>query len=278
MKNFCRLFSILILSLHLLCFSLSAQQATGDDTLSAVKLGDVLSDYPSEELVADASFYHKKYSGKFLFRLCSANNSLPTVYGLYSVRLKTLSKSLERIGKIPAQSINYIFSSQCENQNDPSSVELWWIPNDGREPGFDRRIEICQLKISGYGNDSEQGFTSNKQYIAALNDLAKAVRVTADRSKIAGVITVVYYNNLSPQMRRKIKMAEKLLSTEIKNGLITVKVRKSVVPFVSEKEVARSKEKQFPLVSSVALEDKCSDKTQSNKSMDARRGSDVHKI
>lgn len=272
MKNICRLFIILVSSLNLLCLSLSAQQATSNTAQSAVKLGNIFGDYPPEELIADANFYHKKYNGKFLFRLCSANNSLPTVYGLYSTRLKTFTKSLERTGQVPPQNIYYVFGSRCENQNDLSFVELWWTPNDGREPQFDRRVEVCQLKISGYGNSSEQEFTSDKKYVAALNNLKKEVRAAADRSKVAGLVTVVYYNNYSPRLRRRIKMAEKLLATEIKDGLATVEVRKSVMPFVSEKEIARLKEKQFPLVYGVSLEERdCFDETQSNNSMDVRR-------
>lgn len=256
MKNFCRAILILVIVFFVASSDeLPAQELKENTSQPAVRLGEIYGDFPSEELIADAYIYNEKYGGKFALRLCSTTDSLTTVYGLFSARLKLFAKALERTGKIPKEKVSYIFANNCNDKNGTSAVELWWIPQAGEEPEFVKRFEPCQLKLFSYGGNSDKGFKTDKQYVAALKSLAEKTRGVSDRSKLTGLVTATYYNRYPQKLRRRIETAKKMLAKEIKDGLVIVEVRKSIVPFISEKENARLKEKEYPIIYHIEFEE-----------------------
>lgn len=234
---------------------LSAQESKKDIPQEVIKLGTVVRDSPSEELTSDAYFYNKEYGGKFAVKLCSTN-SLTTAYGLSSVRIKRLVQNLTGIGRILKENISYVFGSDClDDEKDLVAVELWWIPKEKQTPKFDKQFAPCQLKTTGFGENTDKVFNNDKQYAAALKDLAKKIRSVSDRSKLTGLVTAVYYNYYPRKLRKRVETAKKLLAQEIKDGLAVVEVKESYLPYISESVQSKLKAKEYPDVFYVQFEE-----------------------
>lgn len=236
--------------------SVQAQNLIANKPKESVKLGRILSIHLPEELSADADAYYKEFGGGFAVRLCSTE-FLPIAYGLSAERLKAFPRDLSRLLSIPKKNISlFVYKKNCASgDEETTAVELWWTPDGGKTIEFDKQFVDCQFERGYYGKVTGKGFRNDKQYATALKKLKKEIRAVSNGSKRAGLVRVVYYNQYTERLRRRIEQAKAFLADEVNDKLITFRVDETYIPYISEKAKAKLKEKEYPDVFSVQFEE-----------------------
>ena len=125
---------------------------------------------------------------------------------------------------ISADKFIFLRSDDCASKDAVEiPTEVWWIPDENSLPPHLEKFKPCQIK----GVFSSKDYRNDYEYEQSLVVLKRTVNsLNKKGGKFLGFVIGDYHKTPNKLLLKRLNKAKRILSKEIRNGLVTVKTRK----------------------------------------------------